>query len=238
MAGSKGAALTAHSARLRCQSPIQCMLLLPFAAPVVLQLRLRLLHNQPKQCLLEEQRRAWEQQKQQQDQLRWLEGRQLTHTSSGIPVQADARSAPSPVPSSSSPWLPESPKAGQVGYFSDAAPGTLSASTRQSSSPGAGMLHRLGSAAAALAADAEAKQQSSGGGETHVLQKLIAGQLGLLPTEEGKQMLHYVIPQVSTARLPGLGNQGPMQFPPCLKAAACMQHTVEGSRARCATPGH
>jgi hypothetical protein len=127
--------------------------------------------------------------------MRWLEGQQLlTHRSSGIP---DARAAHSPIPSSSSPWLPESPKAGQVGFFAEGA-GAASSSGCQPCSPAAGGLHRLGSAAAALAAaESDAGPQCSGRGGTHVLQKLIADRLGLLPTEEGKQMLHYVIPQVS-----------------------------------------
>lgn len=171
-----------------------CLVLL--CACPVLQLRLRLLHNQPKQCLLTDQHWVSDQQKQQeQDQLRWMEGQQLTHRSSGIPFQDGAMLEDSPIPSSSSPWLPESPKAGQTGYFSCASAGPSAAGCSSSSTAGA--LHRLGSAAAALAVsepDWMSAGQAPGG--THVLQKLIAERLGLLPTEEGKQMLHYVIPQV------------------------------------------
>lgn len=160
-----------------------------------MQLRLRLLHKQPKQCLLTDQHQMSDQHK-QQEQLHWMEGQQLTHRSSGIPCQDGAMPEHGPTPSSSSPWLPESPKAGQAGYFSGASGGPSSSSTASSSTAGA--LHRLGSAAAALtAADPDCTSASHPPGGTHVLQKLIAERLGLLPTEEAKQMLHYVIPQVA-----------------------------------------
>lgn len=170
-----------------------------FAVVFLLQLRLRLLHQQPKQCPLADQQHVSDQHKQQDEQSGWLDKPpQLTHRSSSIPIHIDARSGPSPTPGSSSPCLPESPKAGQVGFFSDTAPGV---STSGSSAGGA--LHRLGSAAAAalaVSSGGASPRQSCcqvAGASTHVLQKLIAERLGLLPTEEGKQMLHYVIPQVS-----------------------------------------
>jgi hypothetical protein len=96
--------------------------------------------------------------------------------------------------------LPESPKAGQVGaYFaSDSAGGAASTSGLNGSSAASG-LHRLGSAAAALAAaEPDGMLPHAAGNGAHVLQRIVAERLGLLPTEEGKQMLHYVIPQVST----------------------------------------
>lgn len=96
--------------------------------------------------------------------------------------------------------MPESPKAGHMGtYFASGSAGGAASTSGLDVSSAASGLHRLGSAAAALtAAEPDGMLPQEAGNGAHVLQRLVAERLGLLPTEEGKQMLHYVIPQVST----------------------------------------
>lgn len=84
-------------------------------------------------------------------------------------------------------------------YFASGSAGGAAASSSVDDGSAASGLYRLGSAAAALAAaEPDSMLPQVAGDGTHVLQRLVAERLGLLPTEEGKQMLHYVIPQVSS----------------------------------------
>ena len=113
---------------------------------------------------------------------------------------AGALHSQSPTPGC--PCLPSSPKAYQDidTYFScERESGGELAVTPNS----AGAISRGSSAVAVLmaacgASDGMQLGRTSSSGGVHVLQKLVAERLGLAPTEEGKQMLHYVIPQVWT----------------------------------------
>lgn len=197
-----------------------------------MQLRLRLLHHQPTQCmLLEYEQQLSEQEKQQQqrhqlDQQRWLEGQRLTHRTSSM---AAVMQEQGPVPSG--PWLPPSPKCSDQTetFFSVDNSSTSGASSvvSRGSSNGTAAISRGGNTAGGLAAagaDSMLPSNAIAAGScgTHVLQKLVAERIGLAPTEEGKQMLHYVIPQVRDcyqlnswqASQPNLDLLASMLFPP------------------------
>lgn len=148
--------------------------------------------------LLDHQQWMSDQQKQhERDGQHWLEGQKLTHRASGM---AGCLPAESPTPSS--PWLPESPKAScdMAPHFSQghAGLGSADAAVSQQGSSIAAII-RGGSCVSGLlnaGADSTFLGSLAAGDGVHVLEKLVAERLGLAPTEEGKQMLHYVIPQV------------------------------------------
>lgn len=150
------------------------------------QLRLRMLHNQPQQFVL-----PADQHQQQLHLPQPLDGQQLSHRGSGVPGATQ-----DPVPSSSSPWLPMSPKASQISttYFSSDG-GALAGNQGGGGGGTADIVAGSRRLSGALAAAADECMVLTGG-PGGVLQRLIADRLGLIATEETKQMLHYVIPQV------------------------------------------